>query len=89
MVRRNEPLRDVDSALSRAASGSRMITCFIMLEIDPSARAPLGSSMNVTVRIPDDLAARLAAEGRDLERTVLEAVVADAYRAGRLTRPDL
>ena len=45
--------------------------------------------MNVTVRIPDDLAARLAAEGRDLERTVLEAVVADAYRAGRLTRPDL
>ena len=45
--------------------------------------------MNVTVRIPDDLAQRLAADGGDLERAVLEAIVADAYRAGRLTRPDL
>jgi hypothetical protein len=45
--------------------------------------------MNVTVRIPDELAQRLAAEGGDLERAVLEAIVADAYRAGRLIRPDL
>ena len=28
--------------------------------------------MNITVRIPDELAARLAAEGGDLERRALE-----------------
>jgi hypothetical protein len=46
--------------------------------------------MNVTLRIPDDLATRIAAEGGgDLERRALEALVAGEYRAGRLTRPDL
>ncbi len=45
--------------------------------------------MNLTVRIPDDLAERLAAAGGDLERRALEALVAEEYRAGRLTRPDL
>jgi hypothetical protein len=44
--------------------------------------------MNLTVRIPDDLAQRLGA-GRDLERTALEALALEAYRRDRLTRPEL
>lgn len=46
--------------------------------------------MELTVRIPDDIAARLAAEGgNDLSRRALEAYVAEEYRAGHLHKPDL
>jgi hypothetical protein len=45
--------------------------------------------MNLTVRIPDDLAARLSATSGDLERRALEALVAEEYRAGRLDKLDL
>jgi chromosome segregation and condensation protein ScpB len=45
--------------------------------------------MNVTVEIPDDLAARLAAGGRDLSRAALEMIAAEAYRADRITKPEL
>lgn len=45
--------------------------------------------MNVTVRVPDELAARLAAEGGDLERRALEAFAVAEYQAGRLTRFEL
>lgn len=45
--------------------------------------------MNVTVRIPDDLGARLSAEGADLERRVLEALVLEEFRAGRLSKAEL
>jgi hypothetical protein len=45
--------------------------------------------MNLTVHIPDDLAQRLSAGNVDLGRRALEALVAEEYRAGRLTRPDL
>lgn len=44
--------------------------------------------MDLTVQIPDDLAARLGTEG-DLSRRALEALAADEYRHGRLTKPDL
>ena len=44
--------------------------------------------MNLTVRSPDDLAARLGARG-DLERQALEALALEEYRAGRLTKPEL
>jgi hypothetical protein len=44
--------------------------------------------MNLTVHIPDDLAKRLGT-GRDLERKLLEALVAEEYRAGRLTKPEV
>lgn len=44
--------------------------------------------MNVVVRIPDDLAAHLAADG-DVERQALEALAVESYRAGRLTKPEL
>ena len=45
--------------------------------------------MNLTVTLPDDIATRLAADGADLPRRALEALAAEEYRAGRLTRPDL
>ena len=45
--------------------------------------------MNLIVRIPDDLAARLISAGGDLERRALEALALAEYRAGRLTRPEL
>ena len=45
--------------------------------------------MNLTLEIPDELAARLAAEGGDLERRALEGFALAEYQAGRLTRPEL
>jgi hypothetical protein len=45
--------------------------------------------MNVIVRIPDELATRLSAEGGDLERRALEALVLEEFRAGRLSKPEL
>lgn len=45
--------------------------------------------MILTVEIPDDVAVRLNAAGSDLTRRALEALVADEYRNGRLTKPDL
>ena len=45
--------------------------------------------MNVTVTIPDHLAARLTAEGADLERSALEGIALAEYQAGRLTLAEL
>jgi hypothetical protein len=45
--------------------------------------------MNVTVRIPDEYAERLAAPGIDLERQALEAIGLEAFRAGRLSKYEL
>lgn len=45
--------------------------------------------MNVVVQIPDDLAARLKAEGADLERRALEAFALAEYEASRITRFEL
>lgn len=45
--------------------------------------------MNVTVRIPDELAVRLIAGGGDLERRALEALVLEEFRAGRLNKAEL
>jgi hypothetical protein len=44
--------------------------------------------MDVTVQIPDDLAGRMGAGG-DLSRRALEALAAEEYKRGRLTKPDL
>jgi len=41
--------------------------------------------MQITVEIPDDLAAVLAASGQDLSRAALEAIGIEAYRQGRLS----
>ena len=45
--------------------------------------------MNLTVEIPDDVAARLSRAGGDLSRRALEAWLAEEYRQGHLTKPDL
>ena len=47
------------------------------------------ATMNLTVRIPDQLAARLTEAGGDLERKALEALVLEEYRAGRLAKKEL
>jgi uncharacterized protein UPF0175 len=44
--------------------------------------------MDVTVHIPDDLAARLGAEG-DLSRRALEALALEEYKSGHIGKPDL
>jgi predicted HTH domain antitoxin len=41
--------------------------------------------MEVTLRIPDDIAKRLSAAGGDVSRHVLEAVAVEAYREQTLT----
>jgi hypothetical protein len=45
--------------------------------------------MNVTLRIPDELAQRLAADGGNLKRRALEGFALGEYRAGRLTAFEL
>jgi hypothetical protein len=42
--------------------------------------------MDITVRIPDDLAQRL---GRDLPRRVLEALALEEFKLGHLGKPEL
>ena len=44
--------------------------------------------MDVTVQIPDDLADCMGTGG-DLSRRALEALAAEEYKHGRLTKPDL
>jgi len=44
--------------------------------------------MEVTVRIPDDLAQRLGTAG-ELERRALEALALEEYKLGHLTKPEL
>ena len=45
--------------------------------------------MDLTVRIPDDIANRLSAGGCDLSRRALEAFAAEEYKHDRLTTPEL
>jgi Uncharacterised protein family (UPF0175) len=65
-----------------------MITSFIILDLPPSASRATIAAMNVTLPIPDDLAARLGGPD-DVSRRALEAFAAEEYCAGRLTRPEL
>ncbi len=45
--------------------------------------------MNLTLRIPDELATRLGADGRDLERQALEALVLEGFCTGRVNKDEL
>src|SRR5947209_19658692 len=45
--------------------------------------------MNLTIEIPDDVANRLRAGGGDLSRRALEALLAEEYKHGHVTKPDL
>lgn len=45
--------------------------------------------MNLTLPIPDDLAARLSADGGDLSRRALEGFGLEEYKARRITKAEL
>ena len=45
--------------------------------------------MEVTVQIPDDIAARMTDAGADLSRRTLENFALEELRAGRITEPEL
>jgi len=45
--------------------------------------------MELTVQLPDDVAQRLSESGGDLSRRALEALVAEEFRQGHLTKLDL
>jgi len=45
--------------------------------------------MKLTIQIPDDLAQRLSTRGSSLSCIALEAIAAEEYRLGHLTKPDL
>jgi predicted HTH domain antitoxin len=45
--------------------------------------------MQVTVTIPDGLAAQLTAAGKDPARAALEALAVEGYRAGRLSENEV
>src|SRR6266851_6723218 len=82
---------------------SRMITSFIMREIDARRLALINqfpvrpvapvtertTTMDVTLHIPDELAQRLKAAGGDLSRRALEALALEEYKLGHLTAADL
>jgi len=42
--------------------------------------------MDLTVRIPDDLASRMSASGGDLSRRALEALALEEFKSGRITK---
>jgi hypothetical protein len=45
--------------------------------------------MQITLELPEDIAADLAAKGEDLSRTALEAFALEAYRAQKLSTAQL
>jgi hypothetical protein len=45
--------------------------------------------MDVTVHIPDDIAARLCAAGGDLSRLALEGLALEEYKNGHITKAEL
>lgn len=45
--------------------------------------------VDVTVQIPDDIAARITDAGADLSRRTLENFALEELRAGRITEPEL
>lgn len=45
--------------------------------------------MNVTLDLPDELSAALAASGQDVSRAALEAIALEAYRERRITTAQL
>ena len=45
--------------------------------------------MRITVRVPEDIAAHLAAQGENLSRAALEAFALEEYRARKLSTAQL
>ena len=57
-------------------------------QLDAEEAGGYRKGMDVTLRIPDDLAGRLGTT-IELSRRALEALAAEEYKHGRLTKPDL
>jgi hypothetical protein len=45
--------------------------------------------MEVIVKIPDDIASRMTADGADLSRRALEGLALEEYKCGHITEPEL
>jgi hypothetical protein len=45
--------------------------------------------VQITVNIPDELAAQISSDGKDLSRVALEALAAEGYRAERLSESEI
>jgi hypothetical protein len=45
--------------------------------------------MELTLRIPDDLASRMKASSGDLSRRALEALALEEFKSGHITKPEL
>jgi hypothetical protein len=45
--------------------------------------------MEVTLRIPDDIASRMTEAGEDLPRKALEGLALEEYKSGHITDPEL
>lgn len=43
--------------------------------------------MNISIEVPDDIAAQIGSRWRDLPRRALESLVAEAYRERLISRP--
>lgn len=59
-----------------------------MLSASGQRRDMLGA-MNLTLSIPDELAVTLKAQGRDLARSAMEALVAQGFREWQLSRAEV
>ena len=66
-----------------------MIMSFIGCNLADASRPWHAVRMNLVLRIPDDIAARLSEPGADLEREALEALVLEKYRVGKVTTEEL
>ena len=60
-----------------------------MQELTLLVRNVTVESMEVTIQIPDSIAARLNAGGSELSRRALEGFALEELRAGRITEPQL
>ena len=61
----------------------------IVQELTLLVRNVTVESMEVTIQIPDSIAARLNAGGSELSRRALEGFALEELRAGRITEPQL
>lgn len=59
------------------------------MRVAPWAERGKVKNMEVTLRIPDDIASRLAEAGEDLQRKALEGLALEEYRSGHITEPEL
>jgi len=75
----NDPTTVVVKLVDRPSPGTRM----------PATRFRQTCSMRLTLDLPDELSAALAASGDDISRAAFEAIALEAYRERKLTTAQL